>query len=82
MTLRRKIATMIAPELEDAEESAAFWEQANENNIQWRYRVMRERDAYRVALRNIIALKTPGCAHVGKRMADLAEQALKSGEAK
>lgn len=30
------------------------------------------------ALRNIIALKTPGCAHVGKKMAEVAKAALHS----
>lgn len=73
MSIRLKIANWLAPELED---NARMWEDANDAQIQWRHRVQREREVYRLALRNIQALRTPSCAHIGKKMADIAESAL------
>jgi hypothetical protein len=38
--------------------------------------VLKERDAARIALRDIIAMETDKCAHIGKRMAARAREAM------
>lgn len=80
MSIRVRIAKWLAPELEDA---AVFWERATDDQIKLRHRVQFENSTmkstmleYKIALRNIIALKTPKCAHAARRMADIAEAAL------
>lgn len=73
MSIRTAIARLLDP---DMEARAKFWEEAAENAAQWRHRVQREREGFRRALRSIASLRTPNCAHIGKRMADIAEAAL------
>lgn len=68
-SVRLKVAKWLAPELE---QKSDYWEVACEKEVECLKSAQR-------ALRSIIALKTPGCAHVGRKMADVAEQALKSG---
>lgn len=41
--------------------------------------LMTERDAARAALADIMALETPSCAHIGKKMATRAREALTAG---
>lgn len=38
--------------------------------------LLKERDAARIALRDIIAMETEHCAHIGKRMAARAREAM------
>lgn len=74
MSLRLRIAKWLAPELvEKAGNLADATERMSRN-----YRFMLDRhDQLLLAVRSIAALRTPKCASIGKRMADIAEEALK-----
>lgn len=73
MSIRIKIAKWLAPELVRdnhwLEDEARIWE---DSASRWSEKAMRRG----IALNNIKVLRTPNCAHIGKRMADIAEQAL------
>jgi hypothetical protein len=76
MSIRTKIAKWLAPELVSWEKTAQKWE---DSTYKWvsLATMFEKRLAHRErALRNIIALRTPSCANVGRRMADIAEAAL------
>ncbi len=79
MSIRIKIAKWLAPEWD-----REFWEgdALLAKVVDDRNEFLRSYVDRGQALRNIIALKTPKCAHIGKRMADIAEAAIKSGEGK
>lgn len=71
MSIRITIAKWLAPELaKDLEES------------EYEHRKTRiERNRFMVALHHVVMLRTPKCAHIGKRMADIAEAALSHSQA-
>jgi hypothetical protein len=73
MSIRIAIAKWLAPEVFDRNE---VWREAIGRHVKLHDRHREERWALVIALRNIQALRTPSCAHIGKRMADIAEAAL------
>lgn len=77
MSIRHTVARWLYPEVfranEWLRENAEQW-QANADK--WSVKAMKRG----TALRNISSLRTPSCAHIGKRMADIADAALKEGE--
>jgi hypothetical protein len=77
MSIRIAIAKWLAPEVFDQQVILSKWLRSTTDQ--------RERYAARVghlsmALNNIVAQRTPKCAHAAKRMADIAAQALTTGE--
>lgn len=76
--------TQVDPRTEDALDKVAakykgraeLWQRVSLNGDKLRLQAIAERDAARAKLRQIAALETPGCAHVGKRMARIAREAL------
>lgn len=74
MSLRLRIAKWLAPELvekvENLQRSVYWWQDLCGRRTE----ALIERN---VALGNIAALRTPNCASIGKRMADIAEEALR-----
>lgn len=70
MSMRLKIAQWLAPELVcEAERLDGLID-----------RMTYKLHCHRRALREISSLRTPSCASIGKRMADIAETALREDE--
>lgn len=84
MTLRLKVAKWLAPELaeeiDNRRKHIAWLERSLDNQSDLVTRFSHAHHRQSVALRNIAALRTPSCASIGKRMADIAETALREGD--
>lgn len=77
MSIRLKIAQWLAPGVFRRMEALEELKDVLQLNHKMAVLLALDRG---VALRNIAALRTPSCAHIGKRMADIAETALREGE--
>jgi hypothetical protein len=77
-SIRIKIAKWLAPEL--ALDIAALWHN-NEYYRNGRNELCSVVAAQRKALKEIAGLRTPKCSHVVKKACDIADAALKTGEA-
>ena len=74
MSISIKIAQWLAPQV--FERASDLCNRSEYLAAQTRT-LITETDKQRLALRQIISLRTPNCAHVGKRMAEIAEAAIK-----
>lgn len=80
MSIRIRLAKWLAPEMERERQGMSViadeWRSHAKRLANSHKKAAVEAGDYASALRNIIALKTPSCANVGRRMADIAEAAL------
>lgn len=53
-----------------------YWKRLALGGDTARIKAIADRNAYAVALRNIVAAETPSCANIGKKMARIAREAL------
>ena len=81
MSIRKRIAFMIYPEAREALENyreSTDWTNERMTKMAGRLEsVTAQKHILRIALGNIVAMRTPNCASIGKRMADVAAEALK-----
>ena len=79
--LRIRIARWLAPEVfREIDHARMQVSLIDESRDMWQERAnfsLNKVASLRRALRNIASLRTPSCAHIGKRMADIADAALK-----
>lgn len=74
MTIRETVARWVYPEIfQSHHKTTELFMKHAEGQRYWD----KQAKEARFALRNIIALRTPRSAHIGKRMAQIAEEALK-----
>ncbi len=75
MSIRIKIAKWLAPNVFDSNDVLRSIAQ---RNIKIASQALNRELKYARALHGIASLRTPSCAHIGKRMADIADAALKT----